>query len=221
MSWLTKSFRSSLGKKLLMAVTGLFLISFLIIHCTINAFVFLQDGGHTFNEAAEFMGTNPIIRTMEIVLFLGFIVHIVDGLKLHFENKSKRPVAYAVVDGKNSTWYSRSMGLLGTLLLLFLVMHLSHFWFNARIVGSIPSQMTMFEKMKEVFASPIPVVVYVIGCGSLAYHLMHGFQSAFQTLGWNHPKYMPTVQLIGNIYAIVVSLIFAAMPVAFHLNLIK
>lgn len=221
MSWLTKSFSSSLGKKLLMAITGLFLISFLIIHCSINALIFVQDGGETFNHAAEFMATNPLIRTMEIVLFLGLIVHVVDGLRLHFENKSKRPVAYAVVDGKNSTWYSRSMGLLGTLLLLFLVMHLSHFWFNARIAGTIPEEMTMFDKMKEVFANPIPVVVYVVGCGSLAYHLMHGFQSAFQTMGWNHPKYTPTVKLIGNIYAIVVSVIFAAMPIAFHLNLIK
>lgn len=221
MSWLTKSFSSSLGKKLLMAITGLFLISFLLIHCTINALIFLQDGGETFNAAAEFMATNPIIRTMEIVLFLGLIVHIVDGLRLHFENKSKRPVAYAVVDGKNSTWYSRSMGLLGTLLLLFLVMHLSHFWFNARIVGSIPEEITMFNKMKEVFASPIPVIVYVIGCGSLAYHLMHGFQSAFQSIGWNHPKYTPAIKCIGNIYAILVSIIFAAMPIAFHLNLIK
>lgn len=221
MSWLTKSFSSSLGKKLLMAITGLFLISFLLIHCTINALIFLQDGGETFNAAAEFMATNPMIRTMEIVLFLGLIVHIVDGLRLHFENKSKRPVAYAVVDGKNSTWYSRSMGLLGTLLLLFLVMHLSHFWFNARIVGSIPEEITMFNKMKEVFASPIPVIVYVIGCGSLAYHLMHGFQSAFQSIGWNHPKYTPAIKCIGNIYAILVSIIFAAMPIAFHLNLIK
>ena len=221
MTWLTKSFSSSLGKKLLMAITGLFLISFLLIHCTINALIFLQDGGETFNAAAEFMATNPMIRTMEIVLFLGLIVHIVDGLRLHFENKSKRPVAYAVVDGKNSTWYSRSMGLLGTLLLLFLVMHLSHFWFNARIVGSIPEEITMFNKMKEVFASPIPVIVYVIGCGSLAYHLMHGFQSAFQSIGWNHPKYTPAIKCIGNIYAILVSIIFAAMPIAFHLNLIK
>jgi len=221
MSWLTKSLGSSLGKKLLMSLTGLFLISFLLVHCTLNALVFLQDGGETFNKAAEFMATNPVIRTMEIVLFLGLIVHMVDGLRLLFENKSKRPVAYAVINGKNSTWYSRSMGLLGTLLLLFLVMHLSHFWFNARIAGTIPEQMTMFEKMKEVFVSPIPVIVYVIGCGSLAYHLMHGFQSAFQTIGWNHPKYMPTIKCIGNIYAIVVSLVFAAMPIAFHLNLIK
>ncbi|MEY2792104.1 MAG: hypothetical protein RJA76_96 [Bacteroidota bacterium] len=221
MSWLTKSFSSSLGKKLLMAVTGLFLISFLIIHCSINALVFLQDGGETFNKAAEFMATNPLIRTMEIVLFLGLIVHIVDGLRLHFENKSKRPIAYAVVDGKNSTWYSRSMGLLGTLLLLFLVLHLSHFWFNARIVGSIPEEITMFNKMKEVFVSPFPVIVYVLGCGSLAYHLMHGFQSAFQTIGWNHPKYTPAIKWIGNVYAILVSIIFAAMPIAFHFNLIQ
>lgn len=79
----------------------------------------------------------------------------------------------------------------------------------------------MFNKMKEVFVSPFPVIVYVLGCGSLAYHLMHGFQSAFQTIGWNHPKYTPAIKWIGNVYAILVSIIFAAMPIAFHFNLIQ
>jgi len=116
MAWLAKSLNSSLGKKLLMAITGLFLISFLIIHCGLNATIFLNDGGKSFNEGAEFMGTNPIIRTMEIVLFGGLLLHIFDGLRLWLDNKKKRPVAYAVVDGAaNSKWYSRSMGLLGTL----------------------------------------------------------------------------------------------------------
>lgn len=221
MAWLAKSLNSSLGKKLLMAITGLFLISFLIVHCGLNATIFLNDGGETFNEGAEFMGTNPLIRTMEIVLFVGLIYHIFDGLKLWLENKKKRPVAYAMVDGKaNSTWYSRSMGLLGTLLLLFLIMHLKHFWYFSRLTDGLEIK-TLYQEMQLVFESPLVVVVYVLGCISLGYHLLHGFQSAFQTLGWNHPKYTPGIKWFGAAYAIIISLLFAAMPIAFHFHLIK
>jgi succinate dehydrogenase / fumarate reductase cytochrome b subunit len=221
MAWLAKSLNSSLGKKLLMAITGLFLISFLIVHCGLNATIFLNDGGETFNEGAEFMGTNPLIRTMEIVLFVGLIYHIFDGLKLWLENKKKRPVAYAMVDGKaNSTWYSRSMGLLGTLLLLFLIMHLKHFWYFSRLTDGLEIK-TLYQEMQLVFESPLVVAVYVLGCISLGYHLLHGFQSAFQTLGWNHPKYTPGIKWVGAAYAIIISLLFAAMPIAFHFHLIK
>jgi succinate dehydrogenase / fumarate reductase cytochrome b subunit len=221
MAWLAKSLNSSLGKKLLMAITGLFLISFLVIHCGLNATIFLNDGGVTFNEGAEFMGTNPLIRTMEIVLFAGLIYHIFDGLSLWLENKKKRPVAYAVIDGKaNSTWYSRSMGLLGTLLLLFLIIHLKHFWYFSRLTDGLESK-TLYQEMQLVFESPIVVAIYVLGCISLGYHLLHGFQSAFQTLGWNHPKYTPAIKTIGAAYAIIVSIVFAAMPIALHFHLIK
>jgi succinate dehydrogenase / fumarate reductase, cytochrome b subunit len=220
MAWLPKSLNSSLGKKLLMAITGLFLISFLVIHCGLNATIFLNDGGVSFNEGAEFMGTNPIIRTMEIVLFGGLLLHIFDGLRLWLDNKKKRPVAYAVVDGAaNSKWYSRSMGLLGTLLLLFLIIHLKHFWYFSRLTDGLESR-TLFAEMQSVFTNPWVVIVYVLGCISLGYHLLHGFQSAFQTLGWNHPKYTPTIKMIGAIYAIVISAVFAAMPIAFYFNLI-
>ncbi len=221
MAWLAKSLNSSLGKKLLMAITGLFLISFLVIHCGLNATIFLNDGGVTFNEGAEFMGTNPLIRTMEIVLFAGLIYHIFDGLSLWLENKKKRPVAYAVIDGKaNSTWYSRSMGLLGTLLLLFLIIHLKHFWYFSRLTDGLESK-TLYQEMQLVFESPIVVAIYVLGCISLGYHLLHGFQSAFQTLGWNHPKYTLAIKTIGADYAIIVSIVFAAMPIALHFHLIK
>jgi succinate dehydrogenase / fumarate reductase cytochrome b subunit len=221
MAWLTKSFNSSLGKKLLMAITGLFLISFLIVHCGLNATIFLNDGGVAFNEGAEFMGTNSVIRTMEIVLFAGLLLHIVDGLRLWLDNKKKRPVAYAVVDGSaNSKWYSRSMGLLGTLLLLFLIIHLKHFWYFSRLTNDLTEAHTLYNEMQIVFASPIVVIIYVLGCISLGYHLLHGFQSAFQSLGWNHPKYSPTIKCIGAIYAVVISATFASMPIAFYFHLI-
>lgn len=204
-----------------MAITGLFLISFLMVHCGLNATIFLNDGGVTFNEAAEFMGTNPIIRTMEIVLFAGLLVHILDGLRLWLNNKKKRPVAYALVDGAaNSKWYSRSMGLLGTLLLLFLIMHLKHFWYSSRLTNDLSETHTLYNEMQTVFENPIVVVIYVLGCISLGYHLLHGFQSSFQSMGWNHPKYSPTIKFIGAVYSIVIAATFASMPVAFYFHLI-
>jgi succinate dehydrogenase / fumarate reductase, cytochrome b subunit len=222
MSWFTNTMSSSLGKKLIMGLTGLFLISFLLVHCGINACIFMNDGGETFNAAAEFMGTNFFIRTAEIVLFAGLILHAVDGLLLWKDNKNKRPVAYAQVSAQTSSWYSRSMGLLGTLLLIFLILHLRHFWFVSRLTDEITSgKETLFGEMKEVFNNPLIVIIYVLGCISLAYHLLHGFESAFQTLGVNHPKYTPFIKVIGVGFSILIPLIFAAMPVSMYLGWIK
>jgi succinate dehydrogenase / fumarate reductase, cytochrome b subunit len=223
MSWVTKTLSSSLGRKLIMAVTGLSLIAFLLVHCGINACIFLNDGGHTFNEAAEFMAHNLFIRVAEVGLMAGFLIHIVDGLMLWKANTDKRPVKYAVVKGEaNSTWYSRSMGLLGSLLLIFLVIHLRHFWVVSRFTDEITSgQQTLFGEMQEVFANPFPVALYVLGCISLAYHLLHGFQSAFQTMGWNHPKYTPFIKSLGAGFSILIPLIFAAMPIAMHFGWVK
>jgi succinate dehydrogenase / fumarate reductase cytochrome b subunit len=229
MSWLVKTLGSSLGKKLLMAITGLFLCSFLIVHCGLNALVFLaakpfgNDGGEAFNAGAEFMGHNPIIRTMEIVLFAGLIAHAVQALFITLHNKKARPVGYAVVNGNaNSKWYSRSMGLLGTLILIFLIIHLKHFWFVSRLTDEITSgEETLFGEMKEVFENPIWVILYVASMFSLAYHLLHGFQSGFQTLGINHPKYTPFIKCIGVGFSIIIPIIFALMPLAFYFKFIQ
>lgn len=222
--------RSSIGKKVIMGATGLFLITFLIVHCFINALIFVNDGGETFNKGAEFMGTNWLIRAMEIVLFLGLILHMVQALILTMENKKARPTAYAKIDGAaNSSWYSRSMGLLGTLLLMFLILHLKHFWVESRFTDHIahseatkgPGQETLFAEMKEVFESPIVVILYVLSMISLAYHLLHGFQSAFQTLGLNHKKYTPLLKSTGFWFSIILPVLFALMPIAMHLGWIK
>ena len=221
---------SSLGKKVIMGTTGLFLVSFLLVHCFINALIFVNDGGETFNKGAEFMGTNWLIRAMEIVLFLGLILHMVQALILTLENKKARPVAYAKIDGAaNSSWYSRSMGLLGTLLLMFLILHLKHFWILSRFTDHIahteatkaPGQETLFTEMKEVFESPMVVILYVLSMISLAYHLLHGFQSAFQTLGLNHKKYTPLIKSTGLWFSIIIPVLFALMPIAMHLGWIK
>lgn len=222
--------KSSIGKKFIMGITGLFLITFLIVHCFVNALIFINDGGETFDLGCEFMGTNWIIRAMEIVLFAGLIAHMVQALMLTIENRKARPVAYGVTNGNaNSKWYSRSMGLLGTLLLMFLIVHLAHFWVQSRFTDNLAhtrehiegSQITMFDRMKFIFSELWVVILYCLGMVSLAYHLLHGFQSAFQTLGLNHSKYTPMIKMCGAAFSIIVPLIFAAMPIALHFKLIE
>lgn len=215
--------KSSIGKKIIMGLTGLFLIVFLVVHCGVNALIFLNDEGEMFNHAAEFMGTNVLIRTMEIVLFMGLLFHIFQGLYLVFENKKARDVAYAVNGGSaNSKWYSRSMGLLGTLILMFLIIHLRHFWVVSRLTDQITSgEITLYDEMRTVFSQLWVVVLYVLGMVSLSYHLLHGFQSAFQTMGWNHKKYTPLIKTLGFWYSIILPFLFALMPVSMYMGWVK
>ncbi len=175
------------------------------------------------------MGTNLIIRTMEIVLFLGLIIHIIDGLMLFFQNRKARPVKYAFEKSSaSSKWYSRSMALLGTLILLFLIMHLYHFWLKSRITGLtvIPQHIIyeghryedLFGEMKFVFQHAWVVVLYVLGCFSLFWHLLHGFRSAFQSLGINYTKYKDMITFTGDAFSVVVPSVFASMPIAMYLG---
>lgn len=220
------AFSSSIGKKLIMGITGLFLISFLVVHCFINSLIIVNDGGLTFNMGAHFMGTNWIIRAMEVVLFAGLLAHIVQGFRLVFQNRAARPERYAVTNGAaNSKWYSRSMGLLGTLLLIFLIVHISKFWVMSRFTG-IPTvdangNHDLFAVMVETFKNPWLVLLYVLAMVSLAYHLLHGFSSAFQTLGWNHKKYTPIIKGFGFWFSIIIPLIFALMPIVMYLGYIN
>ena len=223
MSNSSSMFKSSLGKKLVMGITGLFLISFLMVHCFLNSLIFLNDGGETFNLGAEFMAKNWLIRAMEIVLFGGLLWHIIQAAILTRENKKARPVAYAASNpSANSKWYSRSMGLLGTILLIFLIIHLRHFWVVSRFTDEITSgRETLFNEMKEVFSQLWVVILYCLAMVSLGYHLLHGFKSAFQTLGWNHVKYNAMIEKTGVIISVVLPVLFAAMPIAIYMGLIK
>ncbi|MBS1581033.1 MAG: succinate dehydrogenase cytochrome b subunit [Bacteroidetes bacterium] len=221
-------FGSSLAKKFWMALTGLFLISFLVVHATVNGMIFFNDGGVTFNEWAHFFGTNLLIRTMEIVLFLGLIAHVVDGLMLWSQNRAARPVKYAMEKGgANRSWYSASMGFLGTLILLFLVLHLWHFWVKTRFTGiegygvDAAGRENLFAVMQQTFRSPAAVIIYVLGCFSLFWHLLHGFKSAFQSLGINHSRYNGLIAMCGTAFSIIVPALFALMPISIHLNWIK
>jgi succinate dehydrogenase / fumarate reductase cytochrome b subunit len=233
MKW-KQFFTSSIGKKFVMGFTGFFLITFLIVHCFINGMIIFSDSGETFNHWASFMGTNWIIRAMEIGLFAGLILHIVQGLALWVQNRRARPVRYAVNNpSSSSTWYSRSMGLLGTLILIFLVVHLYHFWTPSRFGGMLGVHSlekvtlasyngqevhNLYAEMLIVFKNLWIVIVYVLGMISLAWHLMHGFQSAFQTFGINHKKFTPMIKSMGVVYSIVIPLLFALMPISIYLN---
>jgi succinate dehydrogenase / fumarate reductase cytochrome b subunit len=197
--------------------------------------IFFNDGGETFNHWGHLMGTNLIIRTMEIGLFAFLLMHIIQGLTLWNQNNKARPVKYAVNDANsNSKWYSRSMGLLGTLILIFLILHLYHFWTPSRfggMAGIRPLEETslstynnqevhnLYAEMLLVFQNNLlVVVVYVLGVISLFWHLLHGFQSAFQTFGVNHKRYTPIIKGAGFVYSLIICLLFASMPVAMYLH---
>ncbi|MBL7770743.1 MAG: succinate dehydrogenase cytochrome b subunit [Flavipsychrobacter sp.] len=228
MQW-SEFFTSSVGKKFVMGLTGLFLISFLVIHVGINATIFADlfdpnENGAMFNKAAHFMGSTVLIRILEVGLFAGIILHIVQGYMLEAKNRSARSVGYAVnLGNRGSKWYSRSMGLLGTIILLFLIVHIAHFWVKARITHTLApvtyngvEMHDMFSEMKAVFTQGWVIVVYVLGCISLAYHLAHGFQSAFRTVGVHNNKYNKLLVNLGYGFSILVSILFALMPVSMY-----
>lgn len=223
MNW-SAIFTSSVGKKIVIASTGFFLISFLIIHAGLNACIFADlfdnsDNGDMFNRAAHFMGSSWVIRALEFVLFAGFIVHIIQGYALEIKNRKTRSIGYKVrLGNRGSKWYSRSMALLGTLLLLFLIMHISQFWFPSRFGGleDVPGKNyhNLFKRMVVVFQNPFIVVLYVLACISLAYHLLQGFMSAFRTFGLHNSRYIALIKGLGAFFAIFISIVFALMPVS-------
>ncbi|HJU45661.1 MAG TPA: succinate dehydrogenase cytochrome b subunit [Chitinophagaceae bacterium] len=233
MKW-SEVFTSSVGKKIVMALTGIFLILFLIVHVGVNACIWAMDDGEMFNKAAHFMGANVVPRILEIGLFAFFFLHIIQGYMLEVQNRSKRAKGYAISYGnKGSKWYSRSMALLGTLILLFLIMHIYHFWTPSRLggIGNVQplgeinyggkEYHNLYGEMQIVFQSGWIVILYVAGCISLAYHLAHGFQSSFKTMGVHNKKYRHMLRGLGYGFAIIVPLAFALMPLSFYFGWVK
>ncbi|HTJ11506.1 MAG TPA: succinate dehydrogenase cytochrome b subunit [Dinghuibacter sp.] len=222
MTW-KQLFTSSIGKKLVMAFTGLFLVLFLVVHVTINSMIFLNDGGESFNVVAHFMSHNIIVRILEVGLFAGLILHIVQAWFVSQENNSRRGVGYAVsAASTNSTWYSRSMGVLGSLVLIFLVVHLANFWGPARVNLYFGADNTdAFADMKVVFSQWYFVVIYLLGVFALFWHLFHGFQSAFQTLGVRRGRYKSIIVGIGIGYTFIVCILFALMPILMYTQVIQ
>ena len=225
MKW-SELFTSSVGKKFVMGFTGIFLILFLVVHVGVNACIWAMDDGQMFNLAAHFLGSTVVMRILEIGLFLGFIAHIVQAYVLEMQNRKKRSIGYDVPMGnKGSKWYSRYMGWLGTFVLLFLVIHLKNFWVPSRFtdmpeVSYQPGIEVhdLFSLMKDTFQNVWIVIIYLIGCLALAYHLMHGFQSAFRSLGVSNYRYLKIIRSVGIGFSIVVCIAFAMMPISMYFN---
>lgn len=220
MKWLIDLFSSTLGRKVVMALTGLFIILFLAVHLAGNLQLLKDDGGEAFNVYAYFMTHNPLIKTISYVNYAFFIFHIVWAVLLTRKNKEARGAeGYAVKSSKSSIWSSRNMGILGTVILVFLVIHMRQFWGEMHF-GSVPMKTYGAHEVKDLyttcslaFANPIYVALYVFSMVAIAFHLWHGFISAFQTLGLNHMKYNPVINFVGKAFSIIVPALFALIPI--------
>jgi succinate dehydrogenase / fumarate reductase, cytochrome b subunit len=204
---------SSVGRKLLMALSGLFLCSFLVVHLYINLFLLAGDKGAAFDTYAEFMATYPLLRPVEIVLFLGFLLHAFIGIWLWLSNRRARPVRYQVLRASdNSALSSRIMWITGTVVALFLVIHINGFFVQSRF---FPNGQTMYEIVAGAFKNPWLDVFYLLALGFLGYHLKHGFQSTFQTFGIRNAKYQTLIDIIAIIFWLIIPITFAVMPFYF------
>lgn len=223
MNWFTNLLSSSLGRKLLMALTGLFLILFLPIHLAGNLQLLKHDEGQAFNIYARFMTHNPLIKTVSYILYTSIVLHAVWAILLTRRNKAARGAGYKVTN-KSSHWTSRSMGILGSILLFFIVVHMRQFWYEMHW-GGIPTKVYDGETYKDLYTVVVVayqeiwyVVLYVVSMAVLAFHLYHGFASAFQTLGLNHVKYNPVINFVGKAFAIIIPALFALIPIMMYLN---
>lgn len=210
-----------------MALSGLFLLIFLLQHFIINALSVISSDA--FNEASHFMGTNPLIQfLMQPILIVGVILHLVMGLVIEIQNRKARPIQYAYKNpGKNSSFMSRSMIITGIMIILFLGLHFYDFWipeiktkfidgdFSGKQVGE--NSYRYFTELQHKFISPVRLGIYCLAFVFLAFHLMHGFQSAFQTVGFNN-KYTPALKKLGKYYSILIPLGFIFIAVFHFIN---
>ncbi len=256
MSWLTKTLTSSIGKKVLMALTGLFLCAFLVVHLSGNLQLFNKDDGYGFNTYAVFMTSFPVIKVISYGNYFFILFHAFWGLYITYKNRQARPVGY-VVNKNQSTPYSRNMAILGTILLVYLAVHMSDFWYKYHNDNTLPyvqytEQLStgeiattykeagyrqdvkvlessdsvagtktivvkdLYQVVSAAFKNIWLVVFYVVAMFALAFHLIHGFQSAFQSLGLRHSKYTPLIKGISIwLFGVLVPIGYAAMPLYF------
>lgn len=256
MSWLTQTLTSSIGKKVLMSLTGLFLCLFLVVHLIGNLQLFKDDGGYAFNTYAVMMTTFAPIKIISYLNYFFILFHAFWGIYLEASNRKARNVKYSVIRNQ-STWSSRNMAVLGTILLVYIVVHMGDFWYKFHNeplpyvqytevlnTGEIFSQQMsegytqdvkqveftssdegtrtvivkdLYQTVAVAFQNFLLSFFYLLSMVVVGFHLYHGFQSAFQTLGINHPKYSPFIKAIGVwVFAFIIPAAFAAMPLYFY-----
>ena len=213
---------SSLAKKYWMALTGLFLSIFLVVHLAGNLVLLGgQAMAEDFNAYAEFMTTFPLIKIASYLLYASILFHAIDGILLTIQNRKARPVKYHYENpSANSGWASRNMAFLGTVMLLFIVGHMATFWWRMKF-GEMPvdavGQKDLYTVVATYFTTAstawLHVLLYVVAMIAIGFHLWHGFQSAFQTMGVNHPKYTPVIKKVGYVFSVVIPALFAVIPI--------
>jgi succinate dehydrogenase / fumarate reductase cytochrome b subunit len=223
MSWFTNFLTSSIGQKFVMSLTGLFLILFLAIHLIGNLQLMNDDNGVAFNLYTYFMTHNPLIKIVSYVLYISILVHAIQGWLLWAKNRaargSQRYIVQKVRTTGTSAFASTRMGALGTIIFVFILVHLYQFWLQLKL-DALPYVEIEGQKYKDMYWIVAQtyenagfVAFYVISMIVIAFHMWHGFQSAFQTLGLEHKKYTPAVKLIGKLYSVIVPALFALIPV--------
>lgn len=292
MNWLIKTFSSSIGQKVIMALTGLFLSSFLVIHLIGNLQLLIDDYGYKFNAYAKFMTSNPLIKTAGYITYLSILLHAFRGILLVSKNRAARSKGYKKFEGSaNSTWMSRSMGVLGTIIFVFIIIHMQQFWYQYKFGGTVEKQeytiitteegkekifsgkemdkmredlgaivgkyqatqdqegfendpvykqyepmlkeleaaqasgaiktetyKDLYSVVKATYSDILYVLLYVIAMIAIAFHLLHGFSSAFQTMGWKHPKYNGLINAVTWFIGIIVPAGFAAIPLIMYFS---
>jgi len=223
MNWFTNLLTSTLGRKLLMALTGLFIILFLVVHLIGNLQLLKHDGGHAFNVYAQFMTSNPLIKIISYVNYTLILVHVIWAIMLTARNRSARGSEGYAVSKNSSAWTSRNMGILGSLIFVFLVIHLKNFWVRMHWgpIDTVPydgqTVKDLYTIVADAYRDPVYVILYVVSMLIVGFHLWHGFASSFQTLGLNHPKYNPAIRFVGRAFAIIVPALFALIPIWMYL----
>lgn len=217
MGWVYNAVFSSLGKKYIMALSGIFLLIYLVIHLFGNSFLYVgRDAFNLYVHTLTESSLHYVILVIEVVLFLGFLIHIVDGVKLTLENWKARPGRYAVKpEDPQANVASRTMWLSASIVFIFLVIHLKNFWYVYKF-GGMTEGVTMYDMVVEVFRDPVYSAIYLFAMFLLGFHLWHGFQSSFQSLGLHHRKYTPLIMTLGKIYTIIIAGGFATFPVYFY-----
>ena len=218
---MSSRFYSSLTKKYVMSLAGLFLLSFLLVHLTINLLILLDDSRVLFNEAAHFMGTNLFIQTFQWVLFAGFIIHMIFGVVLQIQNWMARPVGYKKKHSSEENYFSKFMIYTGIIVGIFLVIHLGNF-FALKMTGQVPEfpkiegTEDMGKLVLDLFHNGGYVFFYVVAILFLGFHLDHAFQSALQSLGLSHPKYTPFFKGLSRFLAIIITVGYIIIPLVIY-----
>lgn len=219
---MAKFFNSSIGKKIIMSLSGFFLMLFIIVHLSVNLLLLLGDGS-LFNLAAHFMDTNPVVSIIEPILGIGFLFHIIYSVIITTKNYFARPVKYKVKKPDfSSSWASRNMFILGGLIFTFLIMHIINFFWKIKF-GEVSTILINGKEMLDTYTLVTQLFInywwydltYVLGAIFLGLHLTHGFWSAFQTIGLDNKTWQPRLMIIAKIFAFIIAAGFAIIPLYF------